>query len=236
MADRARPGNDDGRTAASIVSVLGSVCSGSWQASMYALGTPTNNPRPRRRRPASGAGGPTANRRLRTSPRAGPCRRPDSGGGELTPRLFAGGAAAAKAGGARVPRFEPDSPSSVYREKKLAGVRQPMALESSLCAPKVSCIMTDWPKDRGPEGDKTHTGQSRGFGGGTLPNLSAASRRHFCVGSIDARGSTRSMGDVSDLTEDDGTSLADDPRTTRRTTITAFLERARARRIVPRPF
>ena len=24
---------------------------------------------------------------------------------------------------------------------------------------------------------KTHTGQSRGFGGGTLPNLSAASRR-----------------------------------------------------------
>ena len=63
---------------------------------------------------------------------------------------------------------------------------------------------------------KTHTGQS--FGGGTLPNLSAASRRQ--ASGLDAPP----MGDVSDLTEDDGTSSpilhqADAIR---------FLERARA--------
>ena len=55
---------------------------------------------------------------------------------------------------------------------------------------------------------KKHTGQSRGFGGGTLPNLSAASRRQASgLDAAIARGQAAAMapGEVSDLT-DDGTS------------------------------
>jgi hypothetical protein len=65
----------------------------------------------------------------------------------------------------------------------------------------------------------THTGQS--FGGGTLPNLSAASRRQ--ASGLDAP----LMGDVSDLTEDDGTSS---PMILHQADAIRFLERARARR------
>ena len=74
----------------------------------------------------------------------------------------------------------------------------------------------------------THTGQSRGFGGGTLPNLSAASRRQASgVDAAIARGQHAAMGDVSDLTEDDGTSS---PTILHQADAIRFLERARSRR------
>ena len=75
---------------------------------------------------------------------------------------------------------------------------------------------------------KTHTGQSRGFGGGALPNLSAASRRQASgLDAAIARGQHAAMGDVSDLTEDDGTSS---PTILHQADAIRFLERARARR------
>ena len=90
--------------------------------------------------------------------------------------------------------------------------------------------MTDWPEDRGPEGDKkTHTGQS--FGGGTLPNLSAASRRQASgLDAAIARGQAAAMapGEVSDLT-DDGTSPTS-PSILNHADAIRFLERARSRR------
>ena len=89
--------------------------------------------------------------------------------------------------------------------------------------------MTDRPEDRGPEGDEnTHTGQS--FGGGTLPNLSAASRRQASgLDAAIARGQAAAMapGEVSDLTEDDGTSS---PTILHHVDAIRFLERARSRR------
>ena len=73
---------------------------------------------------------------------------------------------------------------------------------------------------------KTHTGQS--FGGGTLPNLSAASRRQASgLDAAIARGQHAAMGDVSDLTEDDGTSS---PTILNHADAIRFLERARSRR------
>ena len=77
---------------------------------------------------------------------------------------------------------------------------------------------------------KTHTGQSRGFGGGALPNLSAASRRQASgVDLAIARGQAAAMapGEVSDLTEDDGTAS---PTILNHADAIRFLERARARR------
>ena len=73
-----------------------------------------------------------------------------------------------------------------------------------------------------------HTGQSRGFGGGTLPNVSAASRRQASgVNAAIARGQHAAMGDVSDLTEDDGTAS---PTILNHADAIRFLERARSRR------
>ena len=77
---------------------------------------------------------------------------------------------------------------------------------------------------------KTHTGQSRGLGGGTLPNLSAASRRQASgLDAAIARGQAAAMapGEVSDLTEDDGTSS---PTILHHVDAIRFLERARSRR------
>ena len=75
---------------------------------------------------------------------------------------------------------------------------------------------------------KKHTGQSRGFGGGALPNLSAASRRQASgLDAAIARGQHAAMGDVSDLTEDDGTSS---PTILNQGDAIRFLERARSRR------
>ena len=78
---------------------------------------------------------------------------------------------------------------------------------------------------------KTHTGQSRGFGGGTLPNLSAASRRQASgLDAAIARGQAAAMapGEVSDLT-DDGTSPTS-PSILNHADAIRFLERARSRR------
>jgi hypothetical protein len=78
---------------------------------------------------------------------------------------------------------------------------------------------------------KPHTGQSRGFGGGTLPNLSAASRRQASgLDAAIARGQHAAMapGEVSDLT-DDGTSPTS-PSILNHADAIRFLERARSRR------
>ena len=75
---------------------------------------------------------------------------------------------------------------------------------------------------------EVRTALSRGFGGGTLPNLSAASRRQASgLDAAIARGQHAAMGDVSDLTEDDGTSS---PTILHQADAIRFLERARARR------